>query len=356
MDPLSSSSAEWPIAKPDEAGFAPDLAAKLEAGVRSGLLRGLHAVLVARGGHLVLEQYYEGVDQSWGTPLGTVAFGPDTLHDLRSVTKSVVGLLYGIALDRGLVPPPAALLFPQFPEYPDLLADRRRARITIGHALTMTLGMEWDEDRPYTDPANSEIAMEMAPDRYKFVLERPIVAEPGTRWIYSGGAVALLGALIARGCGQPLPDFARDALFDPLGIAAFEWAAGRDGVASAASGLRLRPRDLLRIGALVLGRGAWAGRRILSADWIDASLAPAVATGDGLDYGRLWFLGDAPVPAFAGARRWAGGFGNGGQRLWLMPEAGVAAAILCGHYDMPDGWVTPTRIWREIVLANLHRA
>ena len=126
-------------------------------------------------------------------PLGSVTFGPDTLHDLRSVTKSIVGLLYGIALDRGLVPSPDAPLLAQFPEYPDLAADPQRAHLTVMNALNMTLGMEWDEQLPYADPTNSEIAMERVPDRYRFILDRPFVAVPGERWIYSGGAVALLG-------------------------------------------------------------------------------------------------------------------------------------------------------------------
>src|SRR5260221_3221417 len=215
-----------PTARAEDVGFVPDLADRLDAGIRSGLLGGLHSVLIARDGRLVLERYCEGADEDWGEKLGTVAFGPETLHDLRSVTKSIVGLIYGIALDRGLVPPPDAPLLAQFPEYPDLIADPQRARLTVAHALTMTLGMEWDEERPYTDPANSEIAMEMAPDRYRFILDRPIVAAPGTRWIYSGGAVALLGRLIAKGAGKTLPEFARESLFEPLGIEAFEWAEG----------------------------------------------------------------------------------------------------------------------------------
>jgi CubicO group peptidase (beta-lactamase class C family) len=348
-----ASAEPWSIAKPEEAGFSPDLADKLDAGIRSGLLHNLHAVLVSRAGRLVLERYYAGVDEAWGRPLGTVAFGPETLHDLRSVTKSVVGLLFGIALDRDLVPPPEAPLLAQFPEYSDLADDPRRARLTIANALNMTLGTEWDEQRPYTDPANSEIAMENAPDRYRFILDRPFVAEPGARWIYSGGAVALLGRLIAKGSGTTLPEFARQALFAPLGISEFEWASGHDGVVSAASGLRLRPRDLLRIGALVLALGQWGEHRIVSRAWLDASFKPAIPTGDGLEYGRLWFLGDAPTPALAGPRRWMAGFGNGGQRLWLMPDADLAVAILAGKYNAPDAWVTPTRIWREILLANL---
>jgi CubicO group peptidase (beta-lactamase class C family) len=340
----------------DGFGFDPALARRLHAGIEAGLLRHLHAVVAARGNRPVLEYYGAGPDETWGQPLGPVAFGPDTLHDLRSVTKSVVGLLYGIALDRGLVPPPEAPLLAQFPDYADLAADPGRTRLTVEHALTLTLGMEWDENRPYTDPENSEIAMENAADRYRYILERPLVAEPGKRWIYSGGSVALIGALIARGSGMTLEAFAQEALFGPLGIVKFSWSGGRDGIASAASGLRLTARDLLRIGAMLLDKGLWQGRRIVSQAWIEASFRPSVPTGDGLHYGYLWFIGDGRAPVFEGTRPWVAGFGNGGQRLWLMPEAGLAAVIYSGRYNAPDAWVTPTRVWHEIILANLMRA
>ena len=353
------SAAAWQTATPQDAGFAADFAARLDAGVRSGLLNGLHAVLVSRNDRLVLERYYPGTDESWGTPLGRVTFGPDTLHDLRSVTKSIVGLLYGIALDRNLVPPPDAPLLRQFPEYPDLAADPARAKLTVANALNMTLGLAWDESRSYADPANSERAMEDAPDRNRYVLSRPIVAAPGTKWIYCGGAVALLGALIARGSHTTLQEFARQALFEPLGITAFAWATGRDGIASAASGLRLRPRDLLRIGTLVLANGQWHGRQIVSRAWLDASFKPVIATTGnliGIEYGRLWYLGQGTAQGLDGAHRWMAGFGNGGQRLWLMPDAGLSVAILCGNYNQPDQWMTPLRVWNEIVLGNLRRS
>lgn len=349
QEPLSS----FPTGDKAEAlGFDPAIHRKLVAGIESGLLRDLHVVLSARSEEVFLQHYAEGNDEEWGRQIGRVAFDAGTLHDLRSVTKSIVGLLYGIALDKGLVPPPEAPLFAQFPEYPDLTSDAARSKITIGNALTMTLGMEWDENRPYSDPENSEIAMENAPDRYRFILERPIVAEPGTGWMYSGGSVALVGAVIERGCGKSLPDFARDALFAPLGIDRFHWSAGRDGVASAASGLRLTAPDLLKIGMLLLRRGSWKGRRIVSEGWIEDSFTAATSTPDGLGYGRLWFIGDAPAPAFATLKPWHAGFGNGGQRLWLMPDADIAAVIYAGKYNAWDAWVTPTRVWREIILAN----
>jgi CubicO group peptidase (beta-lactamase class C family) len=150
---------------------------------------------------------------------------PEVKHDLRSVSKSIVGLLYGIALADGQVPAPGQPLVDHFP-YPDLATDPARARMTVAHALSMTLGTAWDESLPYTDPRNSEIAMEMAGDRYRFVLDRPLGAEPGTSWAYNGGTTALLARLIAAGTGMQLDDYARAKLFAPLGITDTEWVRG----------------------------------------------------------------------------------------------------------------------------------
>jgi CubicO group peptidase (beta-lactamase class C family) len=330
-----------------------DLAERLDDQVATGQVPDVHAVLVSRAGQLVLERYFAGADESWGTPLGIVTFGHDTLHDLRSVTKSIVGLVYGIALDRGLVPPPDAPLLAQFPAYPDLAADPRRANLTVLNALNMTLGMEWDEQRPYTDPQNSEIAMETAPDRYRFILDRPFVATPGERWIYSGGAVALLGGLIAKGTGMTLPDFTRQALFAPLGIETFGWAEGSDGIASAASGLRLRPRDLLRIGEMVLAGGEWRGTRIVSRAWLDASFTQVVDANAalGVHYGRLWYLGEAQVPTLPDTHRWMAGYGNGGQRLYLLPDIDLAVVLFFGAYNRRT--TAPEHVWREIIVPAL---
>jgi CubicO group peptidase (beta-lactamase class C family) len=336
----------------EEMGFAPDLGEKLDFGMRAGLLRNVHSVVVMRAGRLVLERYYEGSDHNGGQALGLVRFGAGTLHDLRSVTKSIVSLLYGIALERGQVPPPEAPLYEQFPDYADL-ADPTRAGILIEHALTMSIGLEWDETISYTDPANSEVMMERAPDRYRFILERPVVQPPGTRWRYSGGCTALLGRLLEKGTGQTLAAFAADVLFKPLGIATLTWRQGRDGVHSASGGLRLLPRDLAKIGQLVLQRGEWNGQRLVPETWIAGSIRPVLPTGDGLEYGRQWWLGTASVPALTGEQRWFAGFGNGGQRLWLMPAAELCCVVTAGNYNQPGNGAFPGRIWREIVLANL---
>src|SRR5208282_4046968 len=140
---------DWPTIAPADTGIE----ARLDAALAAGRLPNLHGVVAVRRGQLVLERYGEGEDDSRGQPLGRVPFRPETLHDVRSVTKSIVGLLYGIALATGKVPAPDQPLLPQFPEYDDLAADPDRRRWTVAHALTMTLGTEWNEDLPYNDPA-----------------------------------------------------------------------------------------------------------------------------------------------------------------------------------------------------------
>jgi CubicO group peptidase (beta-lactamase class C family) len=298
-----------------------------------------HGVVVARGDAVVAEYYGTGPDYSWGTSHGVVEFGPDTPHDVRSVTKSVVGLLYGIAVDRGQAPAPDEPLLKHFPDYPDLAADPRRAARTVEHALTMTLAFAWDESVPYTSPANSEIAMELARDRYRFVLERPITGEPGREWSYCGGAAALLGRLISVGSGMSLPDFARATLFHPLGIDTFEWMTGDDGVASAASGLRLAPRGLARIGQLILGDGLG----IVPAAWLGAMLRPRVTIDEGRRYGYQWYL------SRTGPHRTVAAMGNGGQRLFVLPDLDLAVAVTAGDYDAADQSATPDAVLAEVL-------
>jgi CubicO group peptidase (beta-lactamase class C family) len=165
---VSAAAPGWETVAPADAGFSAGLDASFAKLQAAGQLENVHGVVALRHGRIAFERYMAGTDVAWGRPLSRVSFQADTLHDLRSVTKSIVGLLYGIALAGGHVPALDQPLLAQFPEYPDLANDPTRAPIKVVHALTMTLGMEWNEDLPYTDPANSEIAMEQAPDRYRF--------------------------------------------------------------------------------------------------------------------------------------------------------------------------------------------
>jgi CubicO group peptidase (beta-lactamase class C family) len=267
------------------------------------------------------------------------------------VSKGVVGLAYGIALAAGKVPPPEAKLYAQFPDYPELAGQPGRDRLTIHHALSMTLGLDWDElTVPYSDPRNAETAMEAAADRFRFILERPIVGEPGARWTYCGGATALLGRLIARGTGETLLAYCRRVLFDPMGFGPVAWAQGRDGEYRAASGLRLLPRDLLKIGQLVHAGGVWNGDQIVPRDWVKRAITPAVAIGDGRRYGYHWYLGAHAAAASQRLEPWVGGIGWGGQRLYVFPALDLVVAQHCGNYNKSG---TEQRRINDVIISEI---
>jgi len=215
--------------------------------------------------------------------------------------------------------------------------------------------MDWNEEISYDDPRNSQTAMEAAPDRYRYALEQPIVAVAGDRWIYSGGATALVGKIIANGTGRSLPDYARTVLFDPLGIGETVWRVGGDGETNAASGLGMRPRDLARIGQMLLDGGTTDGRQIVPADWREASFKPAVRINDRRQYGYHWYLGEVAFKSLEARRkeRWIGAMGNGGQRLFVFPELELVVVITAGNYNQRDQGVPPDRVLTEVVLPSL---
>jgi CubicO group peptidase (beta-lactamase class C family) len=354
---LSSALAfDWQPVSLSEAGFADDLAARLDKAIADKQIWNLHSVVVVREGRLVFERYFEGEDtKRGGLPMGMVSFKPDTLHDLRSVSKSIVVLLYGIALAAGKVPAPEDPLMSSFPEYADLADDPARKRWTLHHVLSMTMGTEWNESLSYTNPANSETAMDMAPDRYRYVLDRPIVTEPGQRWVYNGGATALLGRLIAKGTGKKLHAFAREVLFDPLGIGPTDWYTDKDGEI-AASGLRMTPRDLARIGQLMLRGGVWEGRAVVPADWIARCTTPVVPIDDEIKYGYQWYGGAFPfeTPAIPRSiQRFWSAIGNGGQRLAVYPELDLVVVVTAGNYNTKDQQLPPRRVISQAVMPSL---
>jgi len=339
-------------AAPETMGFGPGLAERFAALADAGRLLNVHGVVALRRGRVVFERYMAGTDVVWDRPAGTVDFNADTLHDIRSVTKSIVGLLYGIALGNSRVPAPDQSLLAQFPEYPEIAKDPDKARLTIAHALTMTMALKWNEDLPWVH--SDEVEMDKAPDRYRFVLERPMLGAPGKGFIYNGGATTLLGLLIERGTGLDLHSFAKTALFEPLGITASEWSKV-GGTASAASGLRLTPRDLARIGQMIVEGGKCDGRTVVPADWLEASFRPAAVVDDGRRYGYQWYVGELARPGRTGTvgAKWIGAFGLGGQRLFVFPDLDFVLAVTAGNYATEDQGRASIAILREVFLAGL---
>ena len=320
----------------------------LQQRLNAGEFPQLHALLVVQHGRTLVERYFTGQDEIIGDRIGTVTFAPTTLHDVRSVTKSVVSLLFGVALAEGAIKDLDTPVLDYFPEYQDLRTPER-LQIRLRDLLSMTSGFAWDEQTyPYSDPRNSEIAMDIAPDPLRYVLTQKTEAAPGTRWKYSGGDVELIGAILARTMKLSLSEYAQRKLFAPLAITDFGWSKNK-GVEMAASGLRLTPRDMLKIGRLALDGGRYEGRQIVPAQWLQTATARhAQVEPDpvcGTAYGYFWWLGpgcEADLPWFAA-------FGNGGQRIWVVPSLALIVVQTMGLYNDPRQGKVATDLFRAVI-------
>ncbi len=345
----------WSIATPDSAGM--DGARLCGIPARLKLIDAeIHSVVVARRGKLVFEQYFAGMDEPWGEGKVQREFTATSLHDMRSASKSVVSLLVGIAIDRKLIAgtdEPVVKFFPQYAPAPGWDA------VTLRNLLTMSSGIQWDENLPWSDPRNDEPHLVFEPDPLRYVLSKPAVAPPDTLWAYSGGSTDLLGNVLERVSGKTLKAFAGEMLFSPLGITEFEWKDWpRNGKIAAAGGLRLRPRDAAKIGQLMLNRGAWQGKQIVPAEWIDTSTTPRFQAvgyfGGTLFYGYQWWLGRS----LSNGRefKWVGAFGWGGQRIFIVPDLDLVMMTTAAQYGKPKEGLAAFDILANSVIAAVRDA
>jgi len=320
----------WSVSSPSEQGLDPALICAIGARLKDLSGASANGVVIARHGVLVYEQYSAGADQrwpehSWGEPLPILPHDATTKHDISSITKSVVALLVGIALDRGALKSLDTPALDFFPEYPDLRSPDRD-RITVQDLLTMRAGLRWIY-QPYLSFWRR---IDASPDPYRLILEQPVTATPGTEFRYNNGSADLVGAIIQRAAHRPLGEFAKEALFEPLDVTDWEWGQMANGDLGASWGLRLRPRDFAKIGQLVLDRGQWRGRQIVSAAWIKDMTTRQVTQPDG-GYGYYWWLRSTTI---AGRQiDLVEGMGWGGQSLYVVPSLDLIVAVTAGVYD-----------------------
>lgn len=339
----------WDVANVDEVGVDATVLAQLVTEIREQRLSNLHSVLVIKNGKLVFEEYFEGPDEQRGRSLGSVRFDRTTLHDLRSVTKSITSALVGLAVGRGLVGP-SDLLTSHLPDLREL-ATGAKAGLSVKHLLTMTSGLEWDERTyPYTDPRNSETAMDLAGSSVRYVLTQDLVAEPGTRFQYCGGCTMLLAAVVREATGKDLDAFADEMLFRPLGITEFEWLHHTDGLPIAASGLRLRPRDVAKIGYLYVNDGRWKGEQILPSPWVEESTRKHIHLDSIAGYGYQWWVDAEPIHGVSVDIPIARG--NGGQRIYVVRELDLVVVITAGNYNSAATRFSEQAFWRFVLPAS----
>src|SRR5262249_28962820 len=319
---------------PGEARLDADALCKLLHGVAGGS-DNLHSLLIARRGRIVAELYRKGQDRSPRDFFShEVSFGPGDRHDMRSISKSVVGLLFGIVHEDGRLPDLSTPVVDLYPGYPALTSEPARRSITIEHLLTMSNGLEWHETAAtYGSFSNDETRLFWDWSPVKFVLSRPVVAPSGQKFDYNGGNTAIIADLLERATGSSPVLLAASRLFEPLGITDCEWIGNLWGRPMAYAGLRLKPRDLLKIGQMMLDQGRWQGRQIVPAEWVAESIRPHIATGTGAGtgYGYFWWTGDI---GWQGKKLpWSAAVGNGGQRLFLVPALDLIVVMTAGAYN-----------------------
>lgn len=281
---------------------AQHLAAAFDA---ADALNYVRSMVVVRDGHVIGEEQWSG--------------SPSSLHDSRSVTKSVMSILIGIATEKGFIEDgPTARMVDYLPD--DLIpSDPAKHEIQIWHLLTMSAGFEWNDDTDLIPWLNG-------PDPVAAILARPLAAPPGTLWNYNTAASHLLSVILTEATGMGTLEFADTYLFGPLGISERSWVH-TGGYPNGGLGLRVRTEDLAKFGVLYVDGGSWNGERVVSRFWVNLSTSNFV-NGIGsfgplteIGYGFLWWLdGGTGYDVFTG-------WGYGGQFVFCVPALRLVVAV-----------------------------
>ena len=302
--------------------------------INTGFYPNRHSLLIYKDNKLVLENYFSGQDYIWGRDIGIIMHHDTVLHDMRSISKSVVSACIGIAIDQGKIKSADQKLFDFFNDYAEHAKDGKE-ELTLKHLLTMTSGLEWNEDVPYDNPENSEIQMDNSSDPIGFVLSRKLSSVPGSTWKYNGGTTEVLATIIKRATGKNVYEFAKEYLFKPMGINRSEWTCfpGTD-IPAAASGLRLRSRDILKFGILYQNGGKWKNQQIIQQPWIEQSLTSQISRPDGGGYGyQFWVFRDSIQGK---VHEWPAAVGNGDQKIFFDKKNNLIVVMTAGNYDKWD--------------------
>jgi CubicO group peptidase (beta-lactamase class C family) len=284
----------------------------------------IHSVLVMHRGNLISEQYYRGTDQ----PMGDLRkqerqFTSNDLHDMRSISKTMIGLAIGIAIDEGKI---------SSVKMPIKQSIEPKSELLLEHLLSMSSGLQWNESvGTYGTLANDETHLYFRFWRTRYVLGKKQLHEPGAVFNYNGGNTQVMADLLTKQTGVSFDQYIAEKLFKPLNITNYEWRTDMLFRPVSFAGLRLTPKDLLKIGQLMLNGGVWEGRQIISKEWVEESFKPRVTVDAERRYGYQWWLGNVKVKqrehAFAAA------VGNGGQRLFVAPSLDLTVVITAGQYN-----------------------
>jgi len=311
-------------------------------GILDSSYKDVHSVLLYLHRKLVLEEYFYG-------------YSVDRPHQLRSTTKSVVSALAGVAIDRRALSGVDERVLPLMSYTSYANPDPRKSSMTLGNFLSMSSGLNCN-DHSSTSPGR-ETVIDETPDWVKATLDLPMINDPGTKGYYCSGGVSVVGRMIENAVHMPLPEFAQANLFGPLGMSRSEWKWNYDltNANKEYSQIHLRPRDMLKLGILFADSGRWHDHQIISSAWVKASLA-VESHVDGTAYGYFWWLPWLNVETERGSQRvdMAAAQGNGGQKIYLLPQYDFVAVFTAGDYN--SSGAPPNRIMARIILPALIEA
>jgi CubicO group peptidase (beta-lactamase class C family) len=296
----------WKSTPPEQQGMDSNTIANV---VNTFKDHNLHSFVVVRNGYIVAEGYNSTSDVN-------------KLHEQFSVTKSIVSALAGKAIAENKLKGTDTLVAEYLPQFRD---DERKAKITLEQLLTMTSGLEWNNQQEA-----SSIEMMGSPDWIQYMANKPVVTEPGTAFNYSNGVAHLLSAALQKATGQLTSDYAAKTLFAPLGITDTTWKQDPNGITIGGWGLSMTTRDLAKLGLLYLKEGTWEGHEVLPKQWIHSSISKKVAqkyadkTQGG--YGYFWWIKQVGTEAPLNKEMFYAA-GSGGQRIFVVPDDGLVIAV-----------------------------
>jgi CubicO group peptidase (beta-lactamase class C family) len=355
---------EWPRASPASLGLNTAVLDSLDAEIKTGTYGYIDRMLVIRHGTVAFDgRYTNNYDTiyrdsarvtnplnahdrtgpfNYFNPWWHPFYQRGTLHTLQSVTKTVTSVVFGVAVTRGDFPSLDTPILRFFDTTKVANIDDRKRRITVRHLLTMTGGIDWNENLPYIDPNNTASGLEESADWVQFTINRPMMREPGTVFNYSSGESALLARVFSEATGMDVEEYASRYLFQPIGIEHWFWKRTPSGSLDTEGGLYLDAADLARVWYLFSQQGLWHGTRVVSEDWVTRSTSPLVSVGaapNGVNYGLLWWL--YPDPRDPAKYVWSGS-GFGGQFPMVFPELDLVVVFNAWNI-LPDAKGLPLR-------------
>jgi CubicO group peptidase (beta-lactamase class C family) len=251
----------WEVGHLGHEGFDTGKITEMIDRIFEGSYGDIHDIIFVKNNKLVLEEYFRGEGKIYSEFIENLFRAK--IHHLGSATNSVLSLIVGIAIQEGFIKDVDEPVYEFFPQYKNL-RNEKKDRILLKHLLTMTAGLQWNA-------AEDVNGMWKTDDIIRYCLEKPVVTEPGIQFNYSNGWSTLLGAVVSRSSGKSFEEFSRKFLFAPLGITDIWFQIYPEGTSDTDGGLYMRPRDLAKIGSLLIQKGLWKNERIINEGWIKKS-------------------------------------------------------------------------------------